>query len=160
MKDVYVVTKLISGEIIMATFEGEDEKFISLDYPVQIKTIVVPGLNKEQVIATPFCPFSDATNFVLEKSHIVYIKRLHEVFVVNYKDFVKSYDTIKFNPKHKMQEEEPSIEEGFDDLEDLTLEEIMNRIDYLEAIANAPREDLTEEELDKRVFVVGNDTKH
>ena len=159
MDKKYVVVKLISGETVMATFEGEDDKFIKIDHPIQIKTILIPELNKESVSAAPMCPFSDSTSFVLEKAHVVYIKRLHRVYVEHYLDFCKSYEEALIPTKRSRAPAHEELE-GFDDLEDLTLEEIQARLDLLEAIANAPREDHTEEELDKRVYVKGNDTKH
>ena len=160
MQKDYVVLKLVTGETIMAMFDGEDEKFIKVEYPIQIRTIVIPEINKESITASPYCPFSDSKTYILEKSHIVYIKKLHNAYVRHYKDFCKSYEEAMIpTTRHRFEEQEQELE-GFDDLEELSLEEIQNRLDILEAIANAPREDLSEEELDKRVFVSGNDTKH
>ena len=153
--DVCVVLKLITGEQLMAIFEGEDEKFVKIDYPITIRTTIIPELGKESVTAAPYCPFSETTSFVLEKSHIMYIKKLHKQFVANYRSFLKSYDEIVF---HKAPTEDDFVEEGFDDLEELTIEEIQRRLDLLEAIASAPVVD--EEEADKRVFIKGNDTHH
>lgn len=156
MSDInYVVLKLISGETLMATFEGEDEQFVKVEKPISIRTYVIPELNKESITASPYCPFSDSTSFVLEKSHIVYIKKLHKVYIPHYKNFLQSYEEAML-PVSRHQVEE----EGFDDLEDISVEEIQRRLDLLEAIASAPRDDLTEEEKDERVFVKGNDTKH
>ena len=153
--DVCVVIKLITGEQLMAIFEGEDEKFVKIDYPITIRTTIIPELNKESVTAAPYCPFSETTSFVLEKSHIVYIKKMHKQFIANYKSFLKSYDEIVF---HKAPSADDFDEEGFDDLEELTIEEIQRRLDLLEAIASAPV--VEEGDEDKRVFVKGNDTKH
>ena len=153
--DVCVVLKLITGEQLMAIFEGEDEKFVKIDYPITIRTTIIPELNKESVTAAPYCPFSETTSFVFEKSHIVYIKKMHKQFIANYKSFLKSYDEIVF---HKAPSANDIDEEGFDDLEELTIEEIQRRLDLLEAIASAPVVD--EEDSDKRVFIKGNDTKH
>jgi hypothetical protein len=139
--DVCVVLKLITGEQLMAIFEGEDEKFVKIDYPITIRTTIIPELNKESVTAAPYCPFSETTSFVLEKSHIVYIKKMHKQIIF-----------------HKAPSADDFDEEGFDDLEELTIEEIQRRLDLLEAIASAPVVD--EEDEDKRVFVKGNDTKH
>jgi hypothetical protein len=152
----YVVLKLISGETLMATFESEDDKYVKVDKPITIRTIVIPELNKESITATPYCPFSESTSFVLEKNHIIYIKKLHTVYIPHYKNFLESYeDAMLPTTKKQIQEEE-----GFDDLEELSLEEIQRRLDLLEAIATAPRDDLSEEEKDERVFVKGNSTKH
>lgn len=146
---MYVVLKLITGETLMATYEGEDDKFVKIDAPVQIKTILIPELNRESVSAVPFCPFSESKMFVLEKSHLVYIKRLNKAFIPHYKNFLKVYDEAMIPAS--------MTDEDLDDLEDLTVEEIARRVEMLEAIANAPSKE-TEE--DERVFVVGNDTKH
>ena len=162
MDKQYVVVKLITGETVMATFDGEDEKYIKIDFPVQIRSVLIPEINKESLSASPLCPFSESTTFVLEKAHIVYIKKMHPAFVEHYKDFCKSYDEAMIPTKRAKLDNDPLDEmfEGFDDLDDLTMEEIHRRLELLEAIASAPRDDLTEEELDKRVYVQGNDTKH
>ena len=55
----YVVVKLISGETVMATFEGEDAKFIKINYPIQIKTTIIPEIHRESISAAPFCQFSE-----------------------------------------------------------------------------------------------------
>jgi hypothetical protein len=159
MNTDYVVLKLITGETIMAMFEGEDDKFVKVEYPIQIRTMLIPEINKETISAAPYCPFSDSKTYILEKSHIVYIKRLHHAYIKHYKEFLKSYEEAMIPTTRRRYEEEQSLE-GFDDLDDLTLEEIQNRLDILESIANAPREDVSEEDLEKRVFVPGNETKH
>ena len=46
----------------MAMFEGEDEKFVKVEYPIQIKTVVIPELQRESISASPMCQFSDATS--------------------------------------------------------------------------------------------------
>lgn len=148
---MYVVLKLVTGETLMATYEGEDDKFVKIDYPVQIRTVLIPELNKESVSAVPFCPFSESKSFVLEKSHLIYIKRLNRSFIPHYKNFVKMYDEAMVPATLS--------EEDLEELEGLTVEEIAKRIEMLEAIAKASsREENLEEEF--RTFVVGNDTKH
>lgn len=154
--DVCVVLKLITGEQLMAVFVGEDEKFVKIDYPITIRTTIIPELGKETVTASAYCPFSETTSFVLEKSHIVYIKKLHKQFIANYRSFLKSYDEVF--TRYKAPTEDDFLEEGFDDLEDLTIDELQRRLDLLEAIASAPT--VEEEEAEKRVYVMGNDTKH
>ncbi len=152
----YVVLKLITGETVMAMFHGEDEKYIRVDYPVQIRTVMIPGINRETVHAAPFCQFSDSTAFVLEKNHIVYIKKLHHQFVSHYKNFLKSYDEALI-PATRGNVDMEALEDAFDDLEDLTLEEVNRRLDMLEAIANAPS---SKDEESNVTIVEGNDTIH
>ena len=153
----YVVVKLITGETVMATFDGEDEKFVDLRYPIQIRTIMIPEIQKESISAAPLCQFSDATSFILEKSHIVYIKKLHQQFVPHYKNFLKSYEEALVPATRDSVLD--SLEEYFEDADELTLEEVTRRLDMLEAIANAPIGEATEPS-DDIVFVEGNDTVH
>ena len=140
----------------MAMFEGEDDKFVKIEYPIQIKTVVIPELQRESISASPLCQFSDATSFVLEKSHIVYIKKLHKQFISHYKNFIKSYEEALIPTTRSSIQE--TLSEYFDDAEELTLEEINRRIEMLEAIASGghPEED---EELMLNVME-GNDTLH
>lgn len=104
---VHVVVKLITGEMLMATYEGEDEKFIMIDKPVQIKTILIPELQRESVTAAPYCPFSESTTFILEKTHIVYIKRLHKIYIPHYNRFMKAYDEAFIPVLSDEEQEEP-----------------------------------------------------
>jgi hypothetical protein len=152
----YVVVKLVSGETVMATFEGEDEKFVKIDHPIQIKTTIIPELGRESISASPLCQFSDATTFVLEKNHIVYIKKLHKQFIPHYNNFLKSYEEALIpTTKSSIQE---TLSEYFDDAEHLTLDEINRRIEMLEAIAGG---EVSEEDLDIMLSVMeGNDTIH
>jgi hypothetical protein len=156
MDKQYVVVKLVSGETVMAMFEGEDEKFVKIEYPIQIKTIVIPELQRESISASPLCQFSDATSFVLEKTHIIYIKKLHKQFVSHYKNFIKSYEEALIPTTRSSIQE--TLSEYFDDAEHLTLDEINRRIEMLEAIAGG---EVPEEELDVMLSVMeGNDTIH
>jgi hypothetical protein len=156
MDKQYVVVKLVSGETIMATFEGEDEKYVKIDYPIQIKTTIIPELGRESIAASPFCQFSDATSFVLEKGHIIYIKKLHKQFISHYNNFLKSYEEALIpSTRSNIQEK---LSDYFDDAEHLTVDEIQKRIDMLEAIAGG---EYSEEELDDMLSVMeGNDTIH
>lgn len=156
MDKQYVVVKLISGETVMATFEGEDEKHVKIDHPIQIRTTIIPELGRESISASPLCQFSDATSFVFEKGHIVYIKKLHKQFIPHYNNFLKSYEEALIpTTRSEIQEK---LSEYFDDADHLTIDEIQKRIDMLEAIAGG---DIPEEELDDMLSVMeGNDTIH
>lgn len=156
MDKQYVVVKLISGETVMATFEGEDDKHVKIDHPIQIRTQIIPELGRESISASPLCQFSDATSFVLEKGHIVYIKKLHKQFIPHYNRFLQSYEEALIpTTRNEIQEK---LSEYFDDAEHLTIDEINRRIEMLEAIAGG---DMSEEDLDDMLSVMeGNDTIH
>ena len=162
MNDNYVVLKLVSGETVMAMFEGEDDRYIKIDHPIQIKTIQIPAINREQITAHPLCQFSESTSFVLEKEHIVYIKKMHRAFVSHYNNFIKSYDEALIPATRESAEQ---IREQLNDLfedeeEELTLEEVNRRLDMLESIANSPSKKEEREEISPANFVEGNDTRH
>jgi len=103
---VHVVLKLVTGETLMATYDGEDDRFIMVEKPVQIKTILIPELERETVTAAPYCPFSESTTFILEKTHIVYIKRLHKVYIAHYNKFMKVYDEAFIPVETDLEESE------------------------------------------------------
>lgn len=140
----YTVLKLITGETILGLYEGEDEKFVKIDYPVMIKNTLIPELDREAITAVPYCPFSESTSFILEKNHIVYIKKLHPSFIPHYKRFVKVYDTAL-------------IPAPMDDGPD-TVDELKERIDKIDAMRGSSDKLDVDDILTK--FVRGNDTKH
>jgi hypothetical protein len=156
MDKQYVVVKLVSGETVMAIFEGEDDKFVKIDRPIQIRTTIIPELGRESISASPLCQFSDATSFVLEKGHIVYIKKLHSQFIPHYNNFLRSYDEALIPATRSSIQEQ--LSEYFDDAEHLTIDEINRRIEMLEAIASGGH---PEEDDDLMLNVMeGNDTLH
>lgn len=155
----YVVVKLVSGETVMAKFEGEDDRFIKIDHPIQIKTIQIPMINREQITAHPLCQFSESTSFVLEKSHIIYIKKMHHAFIQHYNNFIKSYDEALIPATRDSASVRQQLDEVFgEEEEELTLEEVNRRLDMLESIANSPIKE--EHEEIRSTFVEGNDTRH
>ena len=103
----FVVVKLVSGETLMASLEAEDKTHVKVDYPIVIRTTIHPELEKESVSAAPFCAFTDATSFILDKSHIVFMKKLHPTFHEHYNRFVKIYEEVTFKENRY-----------YDDLED------------------------------------------
>lgn len=127
---LYVVLKLVSGEQLLATLEAEDDNYVCLNLPIVIRTMIHPSLEKESVSAAPFCAFSDSTEYVLEKSHIVFMKKLHQTFIPHYKRFIKIYDQVVFK------------DNGYFDEMD------------------TPDEEVTSEEELPFTFIEGNDTKH
>ena len=152
----YVVIKLVTGETVMAMFDSEDENFIKIEYPIQIKTVVIPELQRESISASPLCQFSDATSFVLEKAHVVYIKKLHTAFISHYKNFLKSYEEAMIPTTRSSIQDQ--LGEYFDDAQHLTLDEINRRIEMLEAIASGGHPD-EDEDLMLNVME-GNETLH
>ena len=152
----YVVVKLVTGETVMAMFDSEDEDFIKIEYPIQIKTVIIPELQRESISASPLCQFSDATSFVIEKAHVVYIKKLHTAFISHYKNFLKSYEEAMIPTTRSSIQDQ--LSEYFDDAEHLTLDEINRRIEMLEAIASGGH---AEEDEDLMLNVMeGNETLH
>jgi len=146
-KEFFVTLKLVSGEQLMAVLEDEDELHIKLEFPIVMRGRIDTERGREVMMAAPFSQFSDASSFILDKSHVVFIKKLHPAFIENYLEFVKSYEIVAFNSS----EEEPE--------EHLTVEDIKARLDALDALrGNQPEVD--EEETIQSTFIVGNDTKH
>lgn len=94
--DFFVVCKFTSGEQVMAVLLAEDEGHIELENPMTIRTIPNLQTSREQITAHPFCQFSDETTYVVEKKNILFIKKLHHVFVPHYKRIVEEHMQTTF----------------------------------------------------------------
>lgn len=126
--ELFVVLKLVSGEQVMAVLRSEDEMFIEIESPMCIRTIPVIETHKEHITAHPLCQFSDDVNYVLDKKDVMFVKKMHHIFIPHYLRIVEEHEKLT------VVNEEKSAPRA----EDLYWEE--------------------EEEIDLRNFVEGNDT--
>lgn len=152
--DFYVVIKLVSGEQLMATLISEDESYIEIESPMCIRMIPIFAEHKEHVTAHPFCQFSDDNNFILDKKNVLFIKKLHHMFIPHYKRIVAEHEqTVLVTPQP-----DGSVKRAEDlDWEDSeTIEDVRRKIDMLQSILR--KEPEKEEEERFRNFVEGNDT--
>ena len=149
--EFYIIMKLTSGEQVMAVLKEEDEEHVLLESPMCIKTIPILEANREHVTAHPLCQFSDDRTFVIAKRDIMFVKKLHHLFVPHYQRIVAEHERVSFISKQN----DGSLEElDFDD--DVTQEEAVRRISMLEDLAKTPKDE--DEERRYRVFIEGNDT--
>jgi hypothetical protein len=126
--ELFVVLKLVSGEQVMAVLRSEDEMFIEIESPMCIRTIPVIETQKEHITAHPLCQFSDEINYVLDKKDVMFIKKMHHIFIPHYLRMVQEHEKLA------VANEERSLLPRTEDL-------------YWE-----------EQEIDLRNFVEGNDT--
>jgi hypothetical protein len=149
--EFYIVMKLTSGEQVMAVLKEEDDEHVLLESPMCIKTIPLLDQGREHVTAHPLCQFSDDRTFVIAKRDIMFVKKLHQLFIPSYQRIVAEHEKLSFVSKNK----DGSLDEmEFED--DVTQEEAVRRIRMLEDLAKTPKDE--EEERRYRVFVEGNDT--
>lgn len=145
--ELFVVLKLVSGEQVMAVLRSEDEMFIEIESPMCIRTIPVIETQKEHITAHPLCQFSDDVNYVLDKKDVMFVKKMHHVFIPHYLRIVKEHEELCI----KNEEKKPHAE-------DLTWgdESDDNFKQKMEAIKKIL--DREEEEDNFRNYVDGNDT--
>jgi hypothetical protein len=135
MSELYVVLKLTSGEQVMAVLKEEDEHHIIVENPMVMKTIQDFAEGKEHITAHPMCAFTDDTDFVLAKRNVLFIKKLHHLFIGHYERIVaEANDATIFQPHNR---EEDLV------WEDEVVEEKEEEIDWNEKLKS---------------FVKGNDT--
>ena len=147
--EFYVVMKLTSGEQVMAVLKEEDEDYVLLESPMCIRMIPILERHREVITAAPLCQFSDDTTFVLSKKDILFVKKLHHLFIPHYQRIVHEHEkSTVFTPRQTA--------EDLDWEEDITMEEAKRRIEMLEDLAKTPKDEREEERF--RVFVEGNDT--
>ena len=146
--EFYIVMKLTSGEQVMAVLKEEDEDHVLLESPMCIRTIPILEASREHVTAHPLCQFSDDRTFVIAKRDIMFVKKLHHLFIPHYQRIVAEHEKLSFITKD--QKEELLWEDEVDQ------EEAKRRISMLEDLAKTPKDE--EEERRYRVFIEGNDT--
>jgi hypothetical protein len=156
--DMYVIVKLTSGEQMMAVLTDEDEEYVMLDTPMSIRMIPVVEAGKEHVTAQPLCHFTDDQSFVISKRDILFVKKLHHVFIPHYQKIVQEHSKTSFiTRKQKSAEDLTWEDENEEYLTERDYEEAKKRIALLREVFG--RED-EEEKPEVRVYVEGNDTKH
>ena len=146
--EFYIVIKLTSGEQVMAVLREEDDEHVLLESPMCIRTIPILEASREHVTAHPLCQFSDDRTFVIAKRDIMFVKKLHHLFIPHYQRIVAEHEKLSFITKD--QKEELLWEDEVDQ------EEAKRRISMLEDLAKTPKDE--EEERRYRVFIEGNDT--
>jgi hypothetical protein len=147
--EFYIVMKLTSGEQVMAVLREEDDEHVLLESPMCIRTIPILEASREHVTAHPLCQFSDDRTFVIAKRDIMFVKKLHHLFIPHYQRIVAEHERLSFISKDSKKEEllwEDEVDQ----------EEAIRRISMLEDLAKTPKDD--EEERRYRVFIEGNDT--
>jgi hypothetical protein len=148
--EFYVVLKLSTGEQMMAVLRNEDEEYIEIEYPMVMRMIPILSEGKEHITAHPFCQFSDDRHFTLHKSDVMFVKKLHHVFIPHYQRIVKEHEHSSLVSRG----EETALDWG-DEEEVMTVEEAKKRIEMLRSIAGIEEE---EQPSAKSTFVEGNDT--
>jgi hypothetical protein len=114
-----------------------------------IRTIPILEASREHVTAHPLCQFSDDRTFVIAKRDIMFVKKLHHLFIPHYQRIVAEHERLSFISKDSKKEEllwEDEVDQ----------EEAIRRISMLEDLAKTPKDE--EEERRYRVFIEGNDT--
>lgn len=152
----YVVVKLVSGEQLMADLSSESEFTLNLLNPMLIKTRELE--DGESITAIPYCQFSSDKMFNILKTHIMYTKQMHEVFIPHYVRIVKEHEEHIELRTNKKEQEQQTLE--WEDTESLTTEEIQKRIDVLESLFGNQEESPVEEKEETRVVSKGNKTFH
>ena len=146
--EFYIVMKLTSGEQVMAVLKEEDDDHVLLQSPMCIKTIPILEAHREHVTAQPLCQFSDDTTYVIAKRDIMFVKKLHHVFIPHYQRIVAEHEKVSFISKDKKEE---MLWE-----DDIDQKEAKRRILMLEELAKTPKDEREEERY--RVFIEGNET--
>lgn len=107
--ELFVIIKLTTGEQMMAVLKSEDERYVELQSPMTIRTIPIMGEQREHITAHPFCQFSDDKNFVLDKRNVMFVKKLHHIFIPHYKRIVAEHEkpaTLVTRDHQEISEEE------------------------------------------------------
>ena len=92
--ELFVVLKLVSGEQVMAVLRSEDDSYIEIESPMCIRTIPIIETQKEHITAHPLCQFSDDVKYVLDKKDVMFVKKMHHIFIPHYLRIVKEHEEL------------------------------------------------------------------
>jgi hypothetical protein len=147
--EFYVVFKLTSGENVMAVLRNEDDQHVLVEHPMVMRSIMNFEAGKEHLTAAPLCAFTDESDFVIPKNNILFMKKLHHVFIPHYQRIVNEHEnTTLFVPNG--QEEALSWED------EMTPETARKAVQQLKGILGEEEEIDWKEKL--KFLVDGNDT--
>jgi hypothetical protein len=144
---MHVVIRLVSGDEFMCVLESEDEYYVLVKDPISVKTIPILEEGREHVITAPLSQFTDDTEYVFEKHHVLYVKKLSSKMIPHYERIVESHKHVdNFRP----------ADDAFDG-EEISAEEALKRIEMLKKIFGEEKE---ESQPVDSTFVKGSDTIH
>ena len=120
--EVYVVARLMNDMEIMAVLDGEDAKFVKLLYPMEVR--MMPELDEKgrrkftKFAAMPLTQLSEDPQYIIDKSHILFIKKLS-------KDMIPHFRSIVVNPEDSADLEWDEWEATEEDPLDEVMEKMM-----------------------------------
>ena len=92
----FIITKLSTGEQIVAILRGENEKSIVIEYPMEVNSVRFQTENNEigsHTTAEPFCKFANDRVFHLAKRDLIYLKKLHQYAIPFYVGLLEEYES-------------------------------------------------------------------
>jgi hypothetical protein len=157
MNEQFVYVKLVTGEQLMALKESEDTNFITLKFPMLVKTHLVGSHNgriSEQVTAGPYTLFTEDSILHVNKQHVVFDSQLAQRAIAHYIHLVRDHEGVLLNytPTQLQWDDEPPPEAA----DVSSMEDIHKVLDHLRAIAGEEEEERKED----KVFIEGNETIH
>lgn len=90
--EIYIVARLMNDIEIMAVLEGEDAKFVKLLYPMEVR--MMPELDENgrrkytKFAAMPLTQLSDDEQYIIDKSHILFIKKLNRDMIEHFRSII------------------------------------------------------------------------
>ena len=166
MTERYVVVKLVSGEQVLAKYDGETTTTVSFKDPMLIK--LYPTVNPitkqpaENVTITPWSSFVETKEFCLEKTQIIFVKNMNELVAKQYLKLLNEYEKVVPVRENAdgylevIEEEEDEYEDTYD-----TVEEVSRKLNEMARERYEEEVDAKIEELEEKwkvTFVKGNET--
>lgn len=147
LDDTYVIIKLVTGEQLLAVKRSENERSLTIEFPMIIKTYPFRAGDDEigeQVAASPYCKFSDDKIFTFNRRDIIFEKKLNQFAIPFYLKLVNEYETTIEMPEPK-------------DIEDLE-NKVQQLMDSLKSIAE--EEKVEDQQEEPKIVLPSNKTVH
>lgn len=92
--EVYIVARLTNDMEVMAIFESEDSKYVKLSHCMEVRMVPTVGEDGKRsyskFAAMPLTQFSDDPNFIIDKQHILFIKKLSKDMIEHYRSIISA----------------------------------------------------------------------
>ena len=124
--EIYVVARLVNDMEIMAVMEGEDKQYVKLQHAMEVRVIpeIVNGVKRfTKFAALPLTQLSEDPSYIIDKSHILFIKRLSNDMKQHLRMLVtnpEDNDDMEIDDWEALAEEETVTEEMMDNMDKKT----------------------------------------
>ena len=90
-KTIFIVVKLSTGETILATMVEQDDRSLTIEYPLEMKWTPsenAGGVVEYKLTAMTYCPFTVDRTFIFRIGDIQHVNHMNQTMIESYMSLV------------------------------------------------------------------------